>query len=54
MVLHDYAEKNIGINTEIFKKLKRAKENSQSKGDLCGVSVLKHSTPDQGFLFSNG
>lgn len=52
--LHDYAEKNIGINTEIFKKLKRAKENSQSKGDLCGVSVLKHSTPDQGFLFSNG
>ncbi|WP_265041546.1 ankyrin repeat domain-containing protein [Wolbachia endosymbiont (group B) of Melanostoma mellinum] len=53
-LLYDYAEKNIDKNTKIFKKLKRAKENSQSKGDLCDVSVLKHSTPDQGFVFSNG
>ncbi|WP_264729841.1 ankyrin repeat domain-containing protein [Wolbachia endosymbiont (group B) of Episyrphus balteatus] len=50
-LLYDYAEKNIDKNTKIFKKLKRAKENSQSKGDLCDVSVLKHSTPDQGFVF---
>uniref|UniRef100_A0AAU7YLK4 Ankyrin repeat domain-containing protein n=2 Tax=unclassified Wolbachia TaxID=2640676 RepID=A0AAU7YLK4_9RICK len=53
-LLYAYAEKNIGTDTEIFKRLKKAKENSQSKGDLCDVSVLKHSTPDQGFVFSNG
>ncbi|WP_179947099.1 ankyrin repeat domain-containing protein, partial [Wolbachia endosymbiont of Bemisia tabaci] len=53
-LLYDYAEKNIGTDTKIFKRLKRAKEDSQSKGDLCGVSVLKHCTPDQGFVFSNG
>uniref|UniRef100_A0AAU7YJA0 Ankyrin repeat domain-containing protein n=1 Tax=Wolbachia endosymbiont of Oeneis ivallda TaxID=3171168 RepID=A0AAU7YJA0_9RICK len=53
-LLYTYAKKNIGTDTEIFKKLKRAKENSHSNRDLCDVSVLKHSTPDQGFLFSNG
>ncbi|WP_406723029.1 ankyrin repeat domain-containing protein [Wolbachia endosymbiont (group B) of Nymphalis c-album] len=53
-LLYAYAKKNIGTDTEIFKRLKHAKENSQSKRDLCDVSVLKHSTPDQGFLFSNG
>ncbi len=53
-LLYAYAKKNIDTETEIFKKLKRAKENSHSKRDLCDVSVLKHSTPDQGFLFSNG
>ncbi len=53
-LLCTYAEKNIGTDTEIFKRLKHAKENSHSKRDLCDVSVLKHSTPDQGFLFSNG
>lgn len=53
-LLYTYAKKNIGTDTEIFKRLKHAKENSQSKRDLCDVSVLKHSTPDQGFLFSNG
>ncbi|MGL9758302.1 MAG: ankyrin repeat domain-containing protein [Wolbachia sp.] len=53
-LLYDYAEKDIDADTEIFKRLKHAKENSQSKRDLCDVSVLKHSTPDQGFLFSNG
>lgn len=53
-LLYDYAEKNIGTDTEIFKRLKQAKENSQSKRDLCDVSVLKHSTSDQGFVFSNG
>ncbi|WP_341813090.1 ankyrin repeat domain-containing protein [Wolbachia endosymbiont (group B) of Germaria angustata] len=53
-LLYTYAKKNIDIETEIFKRLKHAKENSQSKRDLCDVSVLKHSTPDQGFLFSNG
>ncbi|UIP93365.1 ankyrin repeat domain-containing protein [Wolbachia endosymbiont of Anopheles demeilloni] len=53
-LLYAYAKKNIDTETEIFKKLKRAKENSHSKRDLCDVSVLKHSTPDQDFLFSNG
>ncbi|QCB62600.1 hypothetical protein EJB00_03080 [Wolbachia endosymbiont of Drosophila mauritiana] len=53
-LLYAYAEKNISKDTEIFKRLKHAKENSQSKRDLCDVSVFKHSTPDQGFLFSNG
>ena len=53
-LLYDYAEKDIDEDTEIFKRLKHAKENSHSKRDLCDVSVLKHSTTDQGFLFSNG
>lgn len=53
-LLYDYAEKDIDADTEIFKRLKHAKENSHSKRDLCDVSVFKHSTPDQGFLFSNG
>ncbi|MCA7010901.1 hypothetical protein [Wolbachia endosymbiont of Tribolium confusum] len=53
-LLYDYAEKDIDADTEIFKRPKHAKENSQSKRDLCDVSVFKHSTPDQGFLFSNG
>ncbi|WP_353279746.1 ankyrin repeat domain-containing protein [Wolbachia endosymbiont (group B) of Xanthorhoe designata] len=53
-LLYAYAEKNISKDTEIFKRLKHAKENSHSKRDLCDVSVFKHSTPDQGFLFSNG
>ncbi|RDD34728.1 Ankyrin repeat domain protein [Wolbachia endosymbiont of Cylisticus convexus] len=48
-LLHDYAEKNIGTDTEIFKKLKHAKENSQSKRDLCNVSVFNHSTLAQSF-----
>ncbi|OJH31309.1 MAG: ankyrin repeat domain-containing protein [Wolbachia endosymbiont of Armadillidium vulgare] len=46
-LLYDYAEKNIGTDTEIFKKLKHAKENSQSKRDLCNVSVSNHSTLTQ-------
>lgn len=37
-LLYDYAEKNIGTDTKIFKELKRAKEDSQFKGDLYDVS----------------
>ncbi|KLT22753.1 ankyrin repeat domain protein [Wolbachia endosymbiont of Armadillidium vulgare str. wVulC] len=48
-LLHDYAEKNIDTDTEIFKKLKHAKENSQFKRDLCNVSVSNHSTLAQSF-----
>lgn len=46
-LLYDYAEKNIGRNTEIFKQLKRAKENSQSSSDLDDVSVSNHFTQTQ-------
>jgi len=41
-LLYDYAEKNISKDTEIFKRLKHAKEDSQSKGDLYDVSISSH------------
>ncbi|MDR1139074.1 MAG: ankyrin repeat domain-containing protein [Rickettsiales bacterium] len=51
-LLYDYAEKNIGADTKIFKQLKHAKEqqeNFQSMSDLCDISVSSHLTRTQGF-----
>ncbi|WP_310732692.1 ankyrin repeat domain-containing protein [Wolbachia pipientis] len=48
-LLYDYAEKNIGTDTEIFKQLKQAKENSQPKSDVSNVSVSGNLIQAQGF-----
>ncbi|GHM58477.1 MAG: hypothetical protein sL5_06330 [Candidatus Mesenet longicola] len=38
-LLYDYAEKDIGIDTEVFKQLKHAKEHSQPNRNLYGASL---------------
>ncbi|MGL9731574.1 MAG: hypothetical protein ACR5KX_01960 [Wolbachia sp.] len=51
-LLYDYAEKNIDVDTKIFKQLKQAKEqqeNFQSMSDLCDISVSSHLIRAQGF-----
>ncbi len=50
-LLYDYAEKNIGTDTEIFKQLKQAKEHekTQPKSDVSNVSVSGNLAQAQGF-----
>ncbi|MGL9779673.1 MAG: ankyrin repeat domain-containing protein, partial [Wolbachia sp.] len=49
-LLYDYAEKNIGVDTKIFKQLKDAKEqeNSQLKSNLCDAFITSYSAQAQG------
>lgn len=48
-LLYDYAEKNIGTDTKIFKQLKQAKENAEPNSDVSNVSNSGNLIQPQGF-----